>query len=187
MISDNHIRFAETPGASFQDMGFKPKAFLVSERFLYLPQVVLHYRKHANNSDKNNNKVFAVCDAHDDTDKWLKDNRPDLAHLNKIMNQCRFANYIWNMNRLSGEPQKEFCKRFSSEFRKYYESGALEKKYFDGKSWLKLLCIIYPHNIFYPIMRMFTVILSPIYKTRIRDGYKVGYLFNKFIITKVKL
>ena len=187
MIRDNNIRFAETPGAAFQDMGFKPKTFAASKRFFYIPRVVLHYRKHANNSDRNNNKVFAVCDAHDDTDKWIAENRPDLKHLNKIMNQCRFADYMWNLNRLTGDAQNQFKKRFASEYRKYHKEKALGKKYCDDKQWLKLLCVIHPHNPIYPIARAFITIISPIYKTRIRGGYKVRYLFNKIVVKKTKV
>lgn len=187
MLSDNNIRFSEIPGAAFQDMGFKVKTFLVAERFLYLPKIILHYRKHASNSDKNNSKVFAVADVHDDVDKWLDKTRPDLKKYYKIINQCRFANYVWNYRRLFGEPKKEFHKRFIKEFRKYYESGAMEKLYCDDKLWLKLLCIIYPYNPIYPILRMIVSVISPIYKNRVHSGYKVYYLFNKFAVKKVNL
>lgn len=187
MLQDNNIRFAPTPGAAFQDMGFKPKTFAVSTRFYYLPKVVLHYRKHANNSDKNNGKVFAVSEAHDDTDRWLVANRPDLSKLNKIMNQCRFSNYVWNLRRLSGVPKEDFRKRFASEYQDYYATNALERKYFDDKSWLKLLCVIRSYNPAYPVLRALITILSPIYKTRIRGGFKLYCLFSKIVIRKVKL
>ena len=187
MLTDRHIRFAETPGAAFQDMGFKPKTFAAAKRFYYLPKVILHYRKHANNSDKNNGKIFAVCDAHDDTDQWLYDNRRDLSHLNKMLNQCRFSNYVWNLRRLSGQPKKEFRKRFTAEFKTYYEAGHLDKTYFDDKAWLKLLSVIHPYNPIYPIIRAFFSIISPIYKTRIRYGYKVSYLLGTILLRKTKL
>ena len=139
MIQDNNIRFARTPGASFQDMGFKPKTFAVSERFFYIPKVILHYRKHANNSDKNNGKIFAVSDAHDDTDRWLAENRPDLCGLNKIMNQCRFANYNWNLHRLYGEPKKEFQPRFIIKIRPFQSIFRIMTPVFRRKSFLKFL------------------------------------------------
>lgn len=187
MIQDKNIRFAETPGAAFQDMGFKPKTFIAAKRFYYLPKVVLHYRKHANNSDKNNGKVFAVCDAHDDTDKWLIQNIPNWKDYRKIANQCRFTNYVWNLRRLSGVPKEDFRKRFSSEYQGYYANDALEKMYFDDKSWLKLLSVIYLHNIIYPMLRALVSILSPIYRTCIRGGYKIRYIFNKIEISRDKI
>lgn len=187
MLRDNNIKFAETPGAAFQDMGFKPKAFAVATRFWYTPTVILHYRKHANNSDKNNNKIYAVCDAHDDTEKWLFTNRPDLADMNKIINRSRFANYVWNLRRLSGEPRELFRQRFQTEFYLYKHKNQLDKSHFDGKSWLKLYTVIYPRNPLWKIMRTLSAVFSPIYKTRIRYGHKVHYLFNVLPVYKQKL
>lgn len=187
MMRDNNIRFAETPGAAFQDMGFKPKTFVAAQRFIYVDKVILHYRKHANNSDKNNGKIFAVCDAHDDTEKWLMTYRPDLRAANKIVNQSRFANYLWNLRRLSGEPRELFRTRFQTEFLLYKAKGELEKNYFDTKSWLKLYTVIYPKNIFWRVLRTLYVITNPIYKNSISHGYKVHYLFNVIAIKKTKL
>ncbi len=187
MLHDKNVRFASTPGASFQDMGFKQKTFIVTKRFYYLPQVVLHYRKHANNSDKNNGKIFAVSDAHDDTDKWLTENIQNSHKFKKLVNQCRFANYMWNLYRLSGQARKDFRKRFASEYKKYYTAHELEKNYFDDKTWWKLMCIIHPYNPIYLILHALIGFISPIYKTRVCDGYKIYYLFNKTVIKKVKL
>ena len=187
MLVDNNIRFAEIPGAAFQDMGFKVKTFVVSTRFIYIPKVVLHYRQHANNSDKNNGKVFAVSEVHDEVDKWLLENRSDLQNLSKILNQCRFANYVWNFRRLSGQSKRDFRRRFISEFKRCYSSGALERLYCDDKLWLKLYCIVYPYNPLWKVLRTIVTIISPIYKTRVRMGYKIYYLFNKFAVKKIQL
>lgn len=187
MLRDNNIKFAETPGAAFQDMGFKPKTFAVAKRFWYTPRVVLHYRKHANNSDKNNNKIYAVCDAHDDTEKWLFTNRPDLADVNKIVNRSRFANYVWNLRRLSGDAKELFRQRFETEFFLYKHKKELDKSHFDGKSWLKLYTVIYPRNPLWKVLRALSVTIAPVYKTRVRYGYKTHFLFNKLPVYKQKV
>lgn len=184
MIQDKNIRFAETPGAAFQDMGFKPKTFIASKRFYYLPKVVLHYRKHANNSDKNNGKVFAVCDAHDDTDKWLVQNIPNWKNYIKIANQCRFYNYRWNLGRLYGEAQQQFKQCFSLDFREIFESGNINKNYFDNKTWWWLKRLCYPKSLYCKFVYAFNNIIRPIYKTIIRDGYKMAYIFNILNIYK---
>ncbi len=187
MLTDNHIRFAETPGASFQDMGFKPKAFVAANRFIYSPQVILHYRKHANNSDKNNNKVFAVCDAHNDTDKWVKEHCPNLWWTMPILNRCRFANYCWNLRRLFGGPKEDFRIRFQKEFSELVRKKQINKVFFDSKSWLKMYTVIYPNNPIWKILRALTVVFGPFYKVRIRDGYKIGYMLNFIPVHKKKL
>lgn len=184
MLQNNKIKFMETSGASFQDMGFKIKTFAVSKRFYYLPKVILHYRKHANNSDKNNSKVFSVCDVHNDVNNWLSENRPDLKNLNQILNRCWFSNYLWNLKRLSGIPKKDFHKHFSYECKKVYDLKGFKKVYFNDKEWLKLLSIIHPYNPIYPILRNLIIMISPIYKVRVRGGYKIYYIFNKIILKK---
>ena len=184
MLNDKNIRFASTPGASFQDMGFKPKTMIASERFVYIPDVVLHYRKHANNSDKNNSKVFAVCDVHDDTDKWFSEHMSDDSRLRKMLHMSRFANYIWNLRRLYGEPKSEFRERFKSEVINIIKSGEVEKSYLDDRLLLKLYCVAYPKNILYKILRTIVIFISPIYKNRIKNGYKTHILFGRFAIYK---
>jgi glycosyltransferase involved in cell wall biosynthesis len=184
MLNDKNIRFASTPGASFQDMGFKPKTMIASERFVYIPDVVLHYRKHANNSDKNNSKVFAVCDVHDDTDKWFSEHMSDDSRLRKMLHMSRFANYIWNLRRLYGEPKSEFRERFKSEVINIIKSGEIERSYLDDRLLLKLYIVAYPQNIIYRIMRTLLVVIGPLYKNRINNGYKTHILFNRFPIYK---
>lgn len=187
MLRKYDIRFAETPGASFQDMGFKPKTMIASQRFVYIPDVILHYRKHANNSDKNNGKIFAVCDVHDDTDRWFAQYMPDTIGLRRIVNMSRFANYVWNLRRLSDEPQLQFRNRFATEFIPIIQSDGLDWTYLDDKLLLKLYSVAYPHNPLWRILRTLSVIGAPIYKNRVRYGYKVHYMLNFLPVYKQKL
>ena len=94
---------------------------------------------------------------------------------------------MWNLGRLSGDAQKQFKKRFSSEYQKYIKENALERTYFDDKTWFKMLAIVHSYNPIYPILRTFIAIIAPIYKNRIRSGYNVRFLFNKFAVAKTKL
>lgn len=184
MIRGRRIYFPTTPGASFQDMGFKPKTFIAAERFVYIDKPVLHYRKHANNSDKNNSKIFAVCDSHDDTDAWARENVPNWKKYEKILNQARFANYVWNLRRLSGAARAEFRQRFRRDFRDKVRNGEIEYKYMDTRAALKLKSIVHPHNFLLPLLRELTTIISPIWRVRICDGNKVYFLFNKIPVYK---
>lgn len=185
MIQKNKIRFAETPGASFQDMGFKPKTFIAARSFVYIPDVILHYRKHSNNSDKNNSKVFAVCDVHDDADAWLRQSGFESERTWNIMNVARFCNYVWNLRRLSGEPKRAFRKRCQHDFAKII--SRMNRNFFNDKSWLKLCIMVYPNNPVWRVLRTLVTIISPVYKNCVRFGYKVYYLFGKVVLAKVKL
>ena len=183
MIRDFNIYFPTTPGASFQDMGFKPKTFLAANSFIYINKPVLHYRKHANNSDKNNNKVFAVCDVHDDTDTWAHDNLPNYEKYIKILNQCRFANYLWNFRRLSGNARKDFKKRFAKDFYDKICNKEIEYKYMDTRQKLKLKHIAF-NNILSLTLYMLNIMISPFYRIRMRDGTRVHYILHKIPVWK---
>ena len=185
MIRDYKIYFSSTPGASFQDMGFKPKTFLAAKKFIYIDKPVLHYRKHANNSDKNNKNPFAICDVHNDTDAWAKQNLKGAGKYVKILNQCRFANYLWNLRRLSGDVRREFRKRFAKDF--YHKIGAkeVEYKYMDTRQKLKLKHIVF-HNMFSLILYLTNLVCAPVYRTRLRNGEPVHYVFHKIPMYKRK-
>ncbi len=185
MIRDNNIYFAQTPGASFQDMGFKTKVFMAAKNFIYINKVVLHYRKHANNSDKNNNKIFAVCDVHDDTDNWAKKNLLDCEKYVKILNQSRLANYFWNLRRLSGDAQKEFKDRFASDFYGKVHDKAIEHKYLDMSEISTLNKIVF-HNFWYAFLYIANKLISPLYRVRVHNGARIHYIFRKIPIFKTK-
>ena len=187
MLRDLNIRFAATPGASFQDMGFKVKTLISAARFFYIPKTVLHYRKHSNNSDRQNNKVFAVCDVHDDIDAWFLDT-PMAASMNikALLAQCRYANYFWNYNRLYGDVKDEFKKKFSDQLSLDIKANLLKRDYFDDKAWYKMCFIAHPYRIWLPLMRFLRVIVSPIFRTKISNNHKKWLLLNKVAIHNKK-
>ena len=187
-LTKNDIRFLESPGASYQDTGFNFKVFACAKRAYLLPNAWLHYRcDNENSSVKSSGKIFCVCDEYDEITRFFHDRGELDDTMKRIITAARVNTYFWNLNRLTTDARKQFAERFASEYRAYRKSGALNRKYFDNKTWFKLMSIMYPRNPIYPILRIATAIVSPIYKTRIRGGYKVYYLFNKFVITKFKL
>ncbi|MBO4480233.1 MAG: glycosyltransferase family 2 protein [Alphaproteobacteria bacterium] len=187
MIQKYKIRFAETPGASFQDMGFKPKTFIAARSFVYIPNVILHYRKHANNSDKTNSKIFEVCEVHNDADRWLQQSGLESKRAWDILNVSRFSNYVWNLRRLSGDAKAQFTQRFQSDFDKILSAGKLNRNFFNDKLWLKVCIMVYPNNPWWRILRTLTTLIWPIYRNKVVFGHKVYYLFGGIVLRKVKV
>ena len=183
MIRDNKIYFAAIPGAAFQDMGFKPKTLLSAKRFIYVNKIMLHYRKHANNSDKQNNKVFTICDVHDDTDKWAQENLQNYGQYVTILNQSRLSNYIWNLQRLVGDAKKMFEKRFAHEFYDKIRAREVEYDYMNIREKVKLNRVVL-HSVLWGCLYALNTMISPIYKVRIRNGVKIHYIFQKIPIIK---
>ena len=187
-IEKNKIRFLESPGASYQDTGFAFKVWSMAKRAFLTDKAYLHYRcDNTNSSVKSNGKIFCVCDEYDEIERFLIKNKMLNDDMKKLIINMKFNSYMWNINRLTGEAQKQFFTRFVPEFREYIKNKSITKRNMDNKTWLKLLRILYPKNIAYKIRYTLCNILSPIYKTRIDDGYKKYYLFDKIVVKKIKL
>ena len=69
---ENHVSFAETPGASYQDTGFAFKVWASAERALLLRDAYLHYRTdNANSSVKAAAKIYCICDEFKSIEEFL--------------------------------------------------------------------------------------------------------------------
>ena len=104
-----------------------------------------------------------------------------------LIASVRYGAYLWNLGRLGGDARTQFQKCMESEFRQYMHNGITKRVYFDDKTWLKLMIVAYPKNFAYYFLRFVVAIMSPIYKTRIRDGARVSYLFNRIVIKRTQL
>ena len=184
----NNIRFLESPGASYQDLGFNFKVWAMANTAFLINDAFLHYRSdNENSSVKSSGKVFCVCDEWDEVDRYLNDYPEQRKMVSKLIPVIKLGSYMFNLNRLSDDAKQEFLTCFISEFREYVKNKDITNKYIDNKTWLKLLCIIYPKNPVYKVKYALCNILRPIYKTRVSGEYKKHYLFNKFMIKEVKL
>ena len=184
----NKIRFLESPGASYQDTGFAFKVWAMAKRAFLTDKAYLHYRcDNVNSSVKSSGKIFCVCDEYDEIERFLIKNKLFNKSMQNLLVNMKFNTYMWNINRLTDDAKQEFLTRFIPEFREYVINKNITNKYMDNKTWLKLLRILYPKKPIYKLRYVFCNIISPIYKTRIKDGYKVYYLFNKMVVKKNKI
>lgn len=108
-LDENHIRFLETPGASYQDASFSFKVFAAASRVSCIADEVLLYRQDNEASSVNApGKVFCVCDEYTEMQTWLA-HRPELeVRLKNVLAHMKLNTYLWNYNRLSPELRKEF-------------------------------------------------------------------------------
>ena len=72
-LLENHVSFAETPGASYQDTGFAFKVWASAERALLVRDAYLHYRTdNANSSVKAAAKIYCICDEFKSIEEFLE-------------------------------------------------------------------------------------------------------------------
>lgn len=59
LLEDNHIRFSETPGATYQDVPFFADTFSAAKRIFIVPQALYNYRIESENAFSSSNAVDA--------------------------------------------------------------------------------------------------------------------------------
>lgn len=139
MLVDNHIRFNETPGASYQDTSFVQQVWMCARRVMIVRRGYIHYRvDNANSSVKSDSKVFSVCDEYAFTKAFMERNPELFEHFGKIINLLKLGTYRWNYNRITEDYHHEFAKRISKEYRDARENGSLDSSYFTPQDWLDL-------------------------------------------------
>ncbi len=138
-IRDNQIRFHETPGASYQDIGFCFKVWAKAKRVQILDTCLLHYRiDNSQSSVHNPGKVYCVCDEYAEIDRYIREHFADRNYVLPVMLRIKYENYLWNYERLAEHLQKAFIQRFYREFRQHQQDGTLDRKYFSWYDWNNL-------------------------------------------------
>ena len=186
-LEKNEIRFLESPGASYQDTGFNFKVWLMADRVMLLDAAYLHYRcDNENASVKSKGKVFCITDEWNSVEQYVREHNIMNADVNRLIAHVKLGGYLWNAERLDGDEQRRFLAQLSKEYKKYIADKVIEKLYFDDKTWNKLLCRIYPDSKIARARKHLFDIITPIYKTRMRCGWKKYYLFGCIPVNKKK-
>ncbi len=113
-IISNDICFLETRGASFQDTSFWFKVAITANKAMMIDEAFLNYRINENSSVKSKEKVFCVCDEVEECLRYIQDK--GLTIFMPFFWRYKFDSYFWNLNRLEGDAQILFLRRFCDEF-----------------------------------------------------------------------
>ena len=172
-LNDNNIRFLESPGASYQDTGFNFKVWLMATRAYLTSDAFLHYRcDNENSSVKSAGKIFCVCDEWDEVERYLKHYPHFKRGADKLIPHIKLGGYMWNLDRLTKEAQKQFLPQFQSDYKQYLKTGLWNKAYFSDKDYYRIMKKIYPFSFKYNIAKIFFNVIRPVYKTVVKDGVK---------------
>ncbi|MEG0322376.1 MAG: glycosyltransferase [Raoultibacter sp.] len=139
LISDNDIRFNESPGASYQDTSFVFQVWVSAQRAALLPKAYLHYRvDNAASSVRSSSKVFAVCDEYATSEAFLRRDADRYDTFAPILNLMKLGTYWWNYNRIADEFRPQFVDKMSAEYRAAREAGTLKREHFNDTDWASL-------------------------------------------------
>ena len=135
-IMRHDIRFNETPGASYQDVGFCFKTWIKAKRVQFLDICLLHYRiDNAQSSVHNPGKVYCICDEYQEMERFLRMDADQLENTMPILASMKYEDYLWNYERLSETLREAFLQRFYEELKRHKEEGTLRRSYFSWYDW----------------------------------------------------
>jgi len=187
-LNNNKIRFLESPGASYQDIGFNFKVWILADKVWLTPKAYLHYRTdNDNQSVKSQDKVFCVCDEWKEILRFL-DDHPELKKASyQLRNHVMFNDYKWNFLRLKGEKREEFRKIFALEYEDILKNNGLDRNHVSNEDWLKLLRALHPKSCRLKIRRAMNKTACLFVKTRVSGSKKHWLLFGAIRIKMINL
>lgn len=142
-LEKNHIRFNETPGASYQDTAFAFKVWVSAERVIFTKDAFIHYRIDNDNSSVNSSgKIFSICDEFQAMQSFLNLNYKWRDEYSGILQVLKLDSYLWNLGRITSEYKEVFSDQMALEFLKAKYEGFLDKQLFDDGRWKKIENII---------------------------------------------
>ena len=135
-INKNCIRHNETPGASYQDIGFWFQTFCYAERIYFLDKVFYQKRgDNPNSSVYDSSKVYCMCEEYQYIYDFLERHPKFKEQYIGYYQHSKYYNYIFTFNKTLSEERLEFIKRFHKEFKASYEKGELPEEVFWDAEW----------------------------------------------------
>ncbi len=118
-LNQNKIRHNTTPGASYQDTGFRFQYLTRGGSILFIHGPRYQYRVDNPTSSirTNDNKVFAIVDEYNFIEGYLKDNGL-IEKFGEGFSTNRYLSYKWNFNSISKQNKKIFVVRWREELSK---------------------------------------------------------------------
>ena len=122
-LVSNGIRFHESPGASYQDVGFYLQTHFCSRRLLFLADRFYRYRRDRPGSSINNKgKVFVVCDELLFARKMLE-REGVFTRFQALYGRELFYAYWSAYHRIGVEYKLPFLERFAKDLRELYKEN----------------------------------------------------------------
>ena len=148
MIKDNHIRFLETPGASYQDTAFSFKVYCVTKKMMVIREYLHNYRINPNSSVSSTGKVFCVCEEEAEIRRFAAEHGLT-KKLRGVMAMRAFGSYKWNYKRLAYKQKRQFIKQWSKEAKQWFADGEMTREHFSKGRLFRLWMVAYTPWIFY--------------------------------------
>lgn len=172
------IDFLESPGASYQDVGFNFKVWAMIDFCRFTPNAFYHYRlDNESASVKSAGKELCVVDEWANIERYMDRCPEEKKASYRLRNHVKLSNYLWNLERLDGKQKEVFQEVFSKEYREAIRKNGLKRECFTKKRWLELLKLIYQNSMEIRLIRLLENIKRIFIKAKIRGNKKVYRVF----------
>ncbi len=133
MLLEKGVSFLETPGASYQDMGFQFKALCASRKAVMSETPILHYRQDNEASSVNDpKKALCVAKELDSCEQFIRTD-PDRERLAGALFRLRYDSYMWNLARLDAEGRELFLPRMRKDLQRGMRERAFDASLFEKR------------------------------------------------------
>lgn len=150
-----NIKHNETPGASYQDMGFWFQTYAFAKRAYFINESGYMYRvDNPNSSVVNPNKVYCICDEFEFVKTQLKA-FAKMECYKDIFTWILYRKYFRNLERIAPERREEFFEKFAKDFNKLKVNKEIGYALFDEEEQLKLNSIMNaPIDYYHSVLEM---------------------------------
>ena len=151
-LTKNDISFLETPGASYQDLGFSFKVWATAASAVLLEDAFVYYRQDNETSSINNKaKIYCVCDEYREMENFVDRHQALPRDLFFLISKLKFASYSWNLRRIAKPYRWEFLKQMSKEYRDLLRKRRFIPAEYSLLFKVRLYLIAYAPRIFFMI------------------------------------
>ena len=147
-LIDNQIKLQETPGAAFQDCGFRYQVALQVERGYFTDKSFYRYRRDNINASSYSSKclLYNLAECRN-LMKFIKQrnitDKNKLCYLGREMEVIAYEPYKeLLMRNAQVEGVKEALEGFRDIFRVFVEQGIITRKTVDNQRWLKICLLL---------------------------------------------
>lgn len=135
-LVSHEITFHESPGASFQDVGFTVKAMACAQKMQLFPKAYYHYRQdNAASSIHSGGKVFCVADEFKEVWKYLSVRREIMDKVKYAIPPAQFQRLTESFARIDACYRWDFIDRAEADFKTLREAGVLKREYWAREKW----------------------------------------------------
>lgn len=175
-LLQNDIWMLETPGASYQDVGFNFKVLARADRMWLTTRALVHYRSdNENSSIASKEKTFCIFDEWAEVERFMDRYPEDKASSRSLRAHVKLDNCIWHLKRIAAEHKDAFRSRMAEEYRELLRRKVLRPGCFTRRKWMSICRELEPHSIRPALMSLWLNLSGIILKPKIKNSKRCWY------------